>query len=201
MRSRVQREDIQVRQGALNFIRRSTTSGEIHAPFFAKVIQAYSDRMTCDIEAVDGTPIKNVPVLTKGGLVDGEPYGEMCLPAVDDYVVVGFASFGQRHRVIIGTIFPYLANEFLKDAVNSTNKAFTKKLLVAGKPLEYRRIFKSGTSVHIEEDGSVTIETPEGSYIRIDEAGSEIKIVDTNGNDITMGASSVTINSNLEVLQ
>ena len=110
---REQREDIQVRQGALNFVKRSITGGEIHAPFFAKVTQVHSDRMTCDIKTLDGATLANIPILTKGGLVDGEVYGEVCLPAIDDYVVVGFASYGQRHKVILGTIIPYLVNEFI----------------------------------------------------------------------------------------
>jgi len=201
MKSRVQKNDVQVKQGALEFTKRSNTQGEIHAPFIAKVIQVYSDRMTCDIETPDAGLIYDVPILTNAGLVGGEPYGEICLPAVDDYVVVSFGSYGQRHKIVIGTIIPYLANAFLKDAVNSASKAFTKKLLVADKPLEYKRVFKSGTSVHIETDGSITVETPSGIYIKITESSGEVKIADASGNDITMGASSVTINSNFEVLQ
>lgn len=218
MRSHSQREDIQVRQGVLNFTKRSTSRGETHVPFFAKVIQTYSDRMTCDIKSVDGALMNNVPIQTKGGLVDGKVYGEVDLPAVDDWVRVSFGSYGQKHKIITGTIFPYLVNEFIKDAVNSSGKAFTKKLFVADKPLGYKRVFKTGTSVEIEEDGGIIIETPSGTYIHIDETGEEVKIEDqhgniykmastgvtiddTNGNNITMGASSVTINGNLEVLQ
>jgi len=217
---RAQKEDIQVRQSALNFVKKSVTGGEAHAPFIAKVIQVHSDRMTCDIKTLDGATLANIPILTKGGLVDGEVYGEVCLPAIDDYVIVGYASYGQRHKVILGTILPYLVNEFVKDAVNSGSKQFTKKLLEADKPLGYRRIFKSGTTVQIEEDGGVIIETPSGMYVHIDEANSKIiisdaqgtpnvvtldsngvLIEDTKGNDITMTTGKVTINGNLEILQ
>ncbi len=120
MKSRAQREDIQVRQGILNFVKRSSES--MGSPFMAKIIQVYSDRMTCDIESIDGIPMNNVPILTKGGLVDGEAYGEIDLPALNDYVIVGFSSHGRGHKVIIGAIFPYLVNEFMKDAVNSGSK-------------------------------------------------------------------------------
>lgn len=217
MKPRRQQRDVQVKQSPLEFIKNSTTQGETHTSFFAKVIQIYSDRMTCDIKTLDGAFIPNVPILTKGGLVDGEVYGEIDLPAVHDYVIVDFSSYGQRHKMVIGTIFPYLVNEFIKDAVNSSSKLFTKKLFVADKPLGYKRVFKTGTSVEIEEDGGIIIETPSGTYMRIDEANGEVKIEDqhgniykmasagvtindTNGNNITMGASSVTINGNLEVL-
>ena len=200
MKPRRQQQDIQVKQGVLEFIKNSTTQGEIHTSFFAKVLQTYSDRMTCDIETLDGAKIPNIPVSTKGGLVNGEAYGEIDLPAIHDYVIVGFSGYGQRHKLIIGTIFPYLVNEFIKDTVNSSNKAFTKKLFVVDKPLGYKRVFKTGTSVEIEEDGGIIIETPSGTYMHIDEANSEVKIEDQHGNNITMGASSVTINGNLEVL-
>jgi hypothetical protein len=177
--------------------------------------------MTCDITTPDGQLIDNIPVMTKAGLVDGEHYGEMCLPAVDDYVVVIQASYGSRHKIIVGTFIPYLTNEFsTKDAVNSTNKNFTKRVLEADKPLEYRRVFKSGATVQVEEDGGVIIETPSGFYIHFDEANSKILfgddqgtpntitldsngllLEDTNGNDITMVSGKVTVNGNLEVNQ
>lgn len=198
---RAQKEDIQVRQSALNFIKGSSTGGEIHSPFFAKVIQVYSDRMTCNIETLDGAPIANVPVITKGGLVNGEVYGEVCLPAVNDYVIVDYASYGQRHKVIRGTILPYLVNEFIKDAVNSSSKQFTKKLFVAGKPLEDRRIFKNGATIEASQDGSVIVEIPDGAYIKMDKTAGEIHIVDSNGNTFDMVTGKVTINNNLEVLQ
>jgi len=190
---RAQKEDIQVRQSALNFVKKSVTGGEAHAPFIAKVIQVHSDRMTCDIKTLDGATLANIPILTKGGLVDGEVYGEMCLPAIDDYVIVGYASYGQRHKAILGTILPYLVNEFTKDAVNSGSKQFTKKLFEADKPLEYRRIFKSGTTVQIEEDGGVIIEVPSGTYIHIDEANGKILIEDQHGNKTTLDADGVII--------
>lgn len=201
MGMREQKEDIQVHQNALKFLKRSTVRGEAHAPFLAKVVQVYSDRLTCDIKTLEGIPLNNVPVVTKGGLVNGEVYGEVCLPAIDDQVLVGYGSYGQRHKVILGTILPYLVNEFLGDAVNSGAKAFTKTLFEADKPLTYRRIFKSGTTVQIEEDGGIIIEVPSGTYIKINEADSEIVIEDQHGNNITMDSASVTINGNLEVLR
>ncbi len=218
MNWKAQREDIQVRQAALNFIKRSTMRDEVHSPFVAQVIQVYSDRMTCDIKAIGGNTIKNVTILAKGGLVNGKVYGEMCLPAKDDYVIVGFGSYGQRHKMILGTILPYLLNEFIKDGVNSGSKQFTKKLFEANKPLEYRRIFKSGTTVQIEEDGGIILETPSGTYIKISETDSKllvedqhgniiildstgVNLTDTDGNEISMETGKVVINGNLEVLQ
>ncbi len=206
-----QNRDVQVRQAGINFTK-DTTMDPLHnltSPFMAKVLVTYSDRMTCDLETFDKQKLPNVPVMTKAGLVDGEHYGEMDLPAVGDYVIVIHASYGTRHKVIIGTVIPYLANEFLSDAVGSASKQFTKTVLEAEKPLEYRRILKSGTSVQVAEDGTITVETPDGSYVKIDvsdgsiivEGTGDLTLTDGNGNEILMGASSVTVNGNLEVLQ
>ena len=208
----IQYRDIQVRQDSAAFVSRQGPT--LTMPFIAQVIKTYPDRMTCDIKTTDGQTIKNVPVLTKGGLVDGKPYGEVSLPVIDDYVIVMYGSYGTRHKVIIGTFFPYLANELSKDVVNSDGKQFTKKLF-DGTPLGYRRILPSGTTLEIAENGDITIEHPNGTFITINDSvtvtdqsansivmsSSGVTVSDTNGNTIEMGASSVTINGNLEVLQ
>lgn len=204
--------DIRVRQGAATYAR--TQTDQATTPFIAQIISTYPERMTCDIETVDGELISNVPVLTRGGLVDGKPYGEISLPVIGDYVIVIYGSYGTRHKIIIGTFFPYLANELSKEVVNSDSKQFTKKLF-EGTPLSYRRIFPSGTTVEIAENGDVTIEHPNGTFVTIDESvtvtdhnansivmeSSGVTVSDSNGNTIDMGSSSVTINGNLEVLQ
>lgn len=212
-----QRVDVQVRQDGVGFAERGMVPMAT-APFMAQVVQVYSDRMTCDVKTNDGQTLFNIPVLVKGGFVAGKPYGEIDLPAVDDYVIVFYAGFGMRQKAILGTILPYLVNEFNKDAVNSADKQFAKKVLEKDKPLEYRRVFKSGTTLQVEEDGRIVIETPDGTYvfvggddkvvkledshgniITIDSAGMILE--DKNGNDISMVSGKVTINGNLEVLQ
>jgi len=212
-----QRIDVQVHQDTIQNARKNREHVET-APFVAQVVAVYSDRMTCDLKTVDGQFLLNVSILTNGGLVDGKPYGEVDLPAIDDYIFVMYASFGARHKVILGTVFPYLTNEFNADAVNSSNKTFTKKLLEKDMPLGYRRIFKSGASVQVEEDGRIIVETPDGTHVLfggddeilevLDKHGNKmlfdssgVVIDDTNGNNITMASGKVTINGNLEVDQ
>jgi hypothetical protein len=213
----MQRRDIQVRQGAVDFTNRSGVPKTM--PFIAKVENVYSDRMTCDLITNDGQKILNVPVMTKSGLKDGKPYGEVDLPEIEDFVIVMYASYGTRHKVIIGTFIPYLAKEF-KDAapVNSDNKQFATTFMELDIPDEYRRIFKSGTSIQVGEDGTITVETPSGAYVLFDEANGEIKLedphgniylmdssgvnlTDANGNELSMESGKVVINGNLEVSQ
>lgn len=217
---RKQKRDVQVEQSAVQFPLRTTMAPHDRSAFIAQVIKVYSQRMTCDLKTSDGQVLPNISVETEAGVVDDAPYGTIDLPAINDYVIVDYASYGTRHKIIVGTVLPYLATEFSKAPVNSTNKQFATVMLEKNKPLEYKRIFKSGTSLLIEEDGTISVETPSGMFIHIDEANSKITVSDAqgtpnvltlsstgvliediNGNDITMASGKVTINGNLEVLQ
>lgn len=195
-----QRRDVQVRQDSIGYPQKTTMAFSETAPFIAQVTVVYSQRMTCDLKTSDGQILQNIPIKTQAGLIEGKPYGEVCLPAVDDYVIVIYASFGTRHKIVIGTIIPYLSSEFAQAPVNSSSKQFATKLLEADIPLEYRRIFKSGTSVQVKEDGTIIVETPSGRYIQIDEDAGKL-VLSANGNTISMETGKVVINGNMEVLQ
>jgi len=214
----VQSNDIRVYQNAVGYTDRQQRTPPNYVPFFAQVTSTYSERMACDILTLDGQEMNNIPVMTDCGLVGNEPYGTVDLPAVGDYVVVSYASYGNGHAVILGTIIPYLANAFIADAVNSAEKAYTKKLLEPGKPLGYRKIFKSGATVQVDEDGKIIVETPDGTSVVmggdakvltltdsfgniVEMAAAGVEITDSNGNTFVMASSGVTINGNLEVLQ
>ncbi|MDE1868063.1 MAG: hypothetical protein KGI08_10205 [Thaumarchaeota archaeon] len=166
------------------------------APFMAVVVNAYSDRMTCDIApppnvpntGSNTTPLEavffNVPVVVNGGIdpQSNEIWGEMETPQVNDYVIVDYLGPYYTMMAIVGTIYPFTMSYFQSNQtpVNSTNKQFSKKLLVSNQLKTYRRIFKSGTTIEIGEDGTVTIETPSGSYIQMSESGDNITIEPKN---------------------
>lgn len=213
-----QKRDIQVQQGAVQFPQQSTMANQFRSAFIAKVTEAFSQRMTCNLKTNDGQILHNVPVMTKAGLVDGKPYGTVSLPAIGDYVVVIYAAYGAMHKIILGTIVPYMAQEFSNRPINSDNKEYTTTMLESDKPLEDKTIFKSGTTVMVEENGTVCVETPKGSSIRMDEEGNKIVIddlqgntvsmtpsgivvEDKNGNTITMASTKIVINGKLEVSQ
>lgn len=152
-------------------------------PFIALVKNAYSDRMACDLQNWDGSILYNVPVMAKGGIdSSGEIWGEMETPQVGDYVVGSFIGPYLSNPIIIGAFFPYLMDKFQNGQTpeNSGSKQFTKKLLEANKLKTFRRIYKSGTTVEVGEDGTVTIETPTGSYIQMKESDGTITL-DSSG--------------------
>lgn len=186
----------------------------------ARVVEAYPNTMTCDIESSNGMLITNVPLLTKCGLEKDEVFGEIELPSKDTYVVVANVGGKESFPFIIGTFYPYSTNKYQsgQKAVKSNNKQFTLKLLEDIAKTVFRKIFRSGTSVEVMEDGTFVLETPSGTYITINETNENIiiedkhgnittmdsagmRLEDKNGNTIEMGSSSVKINNNLEVLQ
>jgi len=186
----------------------------------AKVLKSYAKTMTCDLLNASGAVNYNVPILTINGLEKSEVWGTLELPSVDSYVIVDFIGGRDSFPIIIGSIIPYGVNEYQSSQkpVNSDNKQFTKKLLEDVDPKTYRKIFKSGTSIEVQDDGTLIIETPDGSYFTLnatdktfileDKTGNKItttangmKIEDKNGNVFDMNSTGVKINSNFEVLK
>jgi len=171
----------------------------------AKVLQPYSDRMTCDVLGSNGAVIRNVPVRTRGGLANNNAnvYGEMELPAIGSWVTIEFLEGKQSMPMITGTILAYSHGNLQASQTppNSGSKQYTKKLLEANKLLTYRKIFLSGTTVEVKDDGTIIVETPSGSFIMIDESNSGKTTISARGNTIIMDSGKVTINGNLEIDQ
>jgi hypothetical protein len=145
----------------------------------AEVLAVHSDRNTCDVDYV--TKVYNVPVLTKGGLVDGEVYGELDLPNIGDMVIIGSIAEDENRLFIMSSIIPYLYSKFQAGqvTVNSASKAHTKTFLEANKSKTYKKIFKSGSTWEVKEDGTIIWETPSGGVITLDGASGQANI---NGN-------------------
>lgn len=158
--------------------------------YIGEIITVYSEKNTCDVKSLrSGQTVRDIPVATKAGLISGEVYGELDMPEVGDLVIVWFIENRESLPVILGTVIPFLSSEYAEASqtpVNSSGKAYTLKLLETGKENAYRRIFKSGTTLEVDDDGSVTIEVPSGTYIRINETDDEIVIEDQHGNITTL---------------
>lgn len=202
-----------------NSVIKTNNMRSVNAFFLATVTQVYPKRGTCDIEIENGVPYKNVPIMFECGLIDNKVYGEFEMPVKNSTVVVLLLGLtGDRPIILNKSFYPYLMDEYNKTQtpVNSDNKQYTKKLLEEGKEKVYRKIFKSGTSIEVQDDGTIIVEIPDGTAITIDADGitmvdsdgnqiatssSGVTVEDTNGNTINMGTTSVKINDNLEILQ
>jgi hypothetical protein len=168
-----------------------------------EVTKVRMKNMSVDIKTNNGVPIKNVPIVTKGGLENDEVWGELEVPSVGSYVIIAFINDNEEAPIMIGTILPYLHTLYQTEQVpvNTASKAFTKKLLEDIDPAIYRKIFKSGTTIEVQEDGTIILEVPDGSYVKLDSTAGTFYIEDSSGNVIQSDATKVTINGNLEVLQ
>jgi hypothetical protein len=187
-------EIAQTFQGSAGAAERSP--GLVHAmSYTAEVLAVYSEKMACDIRTWNGSTKYMVPIRTVGGLnSSNEVWGEVELPAVGDTVIVEFLEDREGMPMITGTVLPFYNKHFqgAQVAANSGSKAFTKKLLEASKPKTYRRIFKSGTTVEIQENGTIILESPSGSVLNIKESNGQI--------DITASGGVVNINGNTKYL-
>jgi len=179
------------------------------APFLATVEAVYTETMTCDVVAGPRSPgnkkagyrLKDIPVMSFVGTnEDEEIYGTNDLYEVGTLVIVMPIGPAQTTYVIIGAIAPYLYSAFRSGQapVNSDNKQFAQKLLEPLKKL-YRKIFRSGTSVEVLEDGTIQVETPSGTYAQIDESGGVATLEDQHGNTVTMDSAGVHITSALDI--
>ena len=132
-----------------------------------QVLTVYSDRLTCDINTLEGRRLTNVPVKTQVGLVDEKVFGEIDLPAIGTYVSLEL--LGGR-PVIAGVLAPYIHKLFsVSDhevaGPDVVKKEFTQKLFEEDQPRTYKKIFQSGSSMEFNQDGSGYIEMIDGSRV------------------------------------
>lgn len=115
----------------------------------------------------------------------GDNRGTFFRPEIGDEVVVGFVNNDPRNPVVIGMV-----NSSLKPA----------PLVAANQNDEKGYVSRSGMKLIFNDaENSVKIETPAGKKMTISEQDSVIKIEDENGNNISMDASSINIQSAADI--
>lgn len=117
----------------------------------------------------------------------GQNRGSFFLPEIDDEVIVGFINNDPRYAVTLGML-----NSSKNPAPITAQDANDKKG------------FTTRSKMHLSFDDNtktITIDTPAGNSITIDEAGMQIEIKDQNSNKVTMNASGITLDSpkNVEI--
>jgi uncharacterized protein involved in type VI secretion and phage assembly len=117
----------------------------------------------------------------------GQNRGSFFLPEIDDEVIVGFINNDPRYAVTLGML-----NSSKNPAPITAQDANDKKG------------FTTRSKMHLSFDDNtktITIDTPAGNSITIDEAGMQIEIKDQNSNKVTMNTSGITLDSpkNVEI--
>ena len=111
----------------------------------------------------------------------GSERGTFFLPEVDDEVVLGFLNDDPRFPVILGMLHSSAKAPPFTAAAENAEKGF---------------VSRSGMKVVFNDDAvSLSIETPGGNLLFLDEENGEITLEDQNQNSIKLSADGINIDS------
>lgn len=111
----------------------------------------------------------------------GENRGSFFLPEIEDEVIIGFLNDDPRDAVVLGML-----NSSAKPAPINAQDVNHEKGYVT----------RSGMRVHFNDDTkTITIDTPAGNSIKLDESSTSITIEDQNSNSTTLNASGIKMSS------
>lgn len=117
----------------------------------------------------------------------GNNRGAFFRPELGDEVIVGFINDDPRHGVMLGMLNSSAKPAPLQASDDNNEKGF---------------FTRSKMRIHINDSTkTITIDTPAGNSIQLDEAGTKIEIIDQNKNKITMNSSGISMESqkNIEI--
>jgi uncharacterized protein involved in type VI secretion and phage assembly len=115
----------------------------------------------------------------------GNNRGSFFMPEIGDDVIVGFIDGDPAQPVVLGML-------------HSKNKPTP----VTPKDTNHEKGFTTRSKMHItfkDDSKTISIDTPAGNSIVIDESGSKIEIVDQNSNRITMDTTGIKLKSPINV--
>ncbi len=102
-------------------------------------------------------------------------------PEIGDEVLVGFVNNDPQNPIILGSMF----NKVNKTPLEPNDKNNEKAIVT-----------KNQLKIHFEDEKKIiTIETPGGNIVVLDDDASTITITDINKNNIEMAESGITLNS------
>jgi Rhs element Vgr protein len=162
--------------------------GAIHGLQIGKVVQLQNDpdgedRILVRIPVIDNSA---QGIWTRIASLDaGSERGAFFRPEIDDEVIVGFINDDPRDAVVLGMLNSSAKPAPLTAQDSNDEKGFTTRS-------KMHLQFNDGTK-------TITIDTPAGNKIVMDEAGMKIEIQDQNSNKVTMDATGIKLESPLNV--
>jgi Rhs element Vgr protein len=162
--------------------------GSIKGLQIGKVVQLQSDpdgqdRILVRIPVIDSAA-KGI-WMRVASLDAGSDRGAFFRPEIDDEVIVGFINDDPRDAVVLGMLHSSAKPAPIVAKDDNHEKGFTTR---------------SKMHIHFNDDTkTITIDTPAGNKITLDESGSKIEIEDQNTNKITMGSSGIKIESPMNI--
>ena len=162
--------------------------GAINGLQIGKVVQLENDpdgedRILVRIPVIDNSA---QGIWTRVASLDaGSDRGAFFRPEIDDEVIVGFINDDPRDAVVLGML-----NSSAKPAPITASDANDEKG------------FTTRSKMHLQFNDNtktITIDTPAGNKIVIDEAGMKIEIQDQNSNKLVMDATGIKMESPLNI--
>lgn len=162
--------------------------GAITGLQIGKVVQLQSDpagedRILVRIPVIDNSA---QGIWTRIASLDaGNSRGAFFMPEIDDEVIVGFINNDPRDAVVLGMLHSSAKPAPLTPQDANDEKGFTTR---------------SKMHIHFNDaTKTITIDTPAGNKLLMDESGMKIEITDQNSNKITMDTSGIKIESPLNI--
>ena len=163
-------------------------SGTMHGLQIGKVVQLENDpdgqdRILVRIPVIDN---EAQGIWTRAASLDaGSDRGAFFRPEIGDEVIVGFINGDPRDAVMLGMLHSSAMPAPIKAKDVNHEKGFTTR---------------SKMHIHFNDDTkTITIDTPAGNSIKLDEQGTKIEIKDQNTNKITMDPAGIKIESPMNV--
>jgi Rhs element Vgr protein len=162
----------------------------IHGLHIGKVVQLENDpdgehRILVKIPVIDNNA---QGIWTRVASLDaGSSRGAFFRPEIDDEVIVGFINDDPRHAVMLGMLHSSAKPAPITAQDTNHEKGF---------------VTRSNMRIHFNDDTkTITIDTPAGNSIKLDEQGQKIEIADQNQNKATLSSTGVKIESptNIEI--
>jgi Rhs element Vgr protein len=163
-------------------------AGAIHGLQIGKVVQLQNDpdgedRILVKIPVIDNNA---QGIWTRMASLDaGADRGAFFRPEIDDEVIVGFINDDPRDAIVLGMLHSSAKPAPIKAQDVNHEKGFTTR---------------SKMHIHFNDDTkTITIDTPAGNKIMLDESATKIEITDQSNNKITMEPNGIKIESPLNI--
>jgi len=115
----------------------------------------------------------------------GADRGAFFRPEIGDEVIVGFINDDPRDAIVLGMLH-----------------SSAKPAPIIAKDVNHEKGFTTRSKMHLQfndDTKTITIDTPAGNSIKIDEQGMKIEIKDQNSNKITMDTAGIKLESPMNV--
>lgn len=162
--------------------------GAVHGLQIGIVVQLQDDpdgedRIRVRVPVIDNN---DQGIWTRVASLDaGQDRGAFFRPEIGDEVIVGFINDDPRDAVVLGMLH-----------------SSAKPAPITAQDVNHEKGFTTRSKMHLQfndDTKTITIDTPAGNSIRIDEQGMTIEIKDQNSNKITMDTAGIKLESPMNV--